>query len=150
MRIPLDYYRILGIPLQVTEEQISQAYQDRLVQLPRREYTEVAIASRNELLDQAYRVLSDVEQRAQYNQKCWKTAENETPEQAESVLSEDSNEEIDLSTENDDLDPQSPWIEISDPQLIGALLIFQELGEYELIGQYGCLLYTSPSPRDRG
>ena len=137
MRIPLDYYRILGIPLQVTEEQISQAYQDRLLQFPRREYSEVAIASRNELLDRAYSILSDAEQRAEYTQKWWGTAENETPEQAESVLSEDSNEEIDLSTENDDLDPQSPWIEISDPQLIGALLIFQELGEYELIGQYG-------------
>ena len=137
MRIPLDYYRILGIPLQVTEEQISQAYQDRLLQFPRREYSEVAIASRNELLDQAYRVLSDVEQRAEYNQKWWGTAENETPENAQSVPSESTTEEIDLSTENDDLDSQSPWIEISEPQLIGALLIFQELGEYELIGQYG-------------
>jgi len=137
VRIPLDYYRILGIPLQVTEEQISQAYQDRLVQLPRREYSEVAIASRKELLDRAYHILSDTEQRAEYTQKWWGTAENETPEQAEFVPLEDSNEEIDSSTENDDLDRQSPWIEISDPQLIGALLIFQELGEYELIGQYG-------------
>ena len=137
MRIPLDYYRILGIPLQVTEEQIYQSYQDRLVQLPRREYTEVAIASRNELLDRAYSILSDAEQRAEYTQKWWGTAKNETPEQAEVVPSEGTNEEIDLSTGNDDLDPQSPWIEISDPELIGALLIFQELGEYELICQYG-------------
>ena len=140
MRIPLDYYRILGIPLQVTEEQISQSYQDRLVQLPRREYSEVAIASRKELLDRAYSVLSDAEQRAEYNQKWWEIPENKDSEEAESVLSEEDKEEIDLSTlsiETDDLDPQSPWIEISDPQLIGALLIFQELGEYELIGQYG-------------
>ena len=76
MRIPLDYYRILGIPLQVTEEQISQSYQDRLVQLPRREYSEVAIASRKELLDRAYSVLSDAEQRAEYNQKWWEIPEN--------------------------------------------------------------------------
>ena len=140
MRIPLDYYRILGIPLQVTEEQISQSYQDRLVQLPRREYSEVAIASRKELLDKAYSVLSDAEQRAEYNQKWWEIPENKDSEEAESVLSEEDKEEINLSTlsiETDDLDPQSPWIEISDPQLIGALLIFQELGEYELIGQYG-------------
>lgn len=140
MRIPLDYYRILGIPLQVTEEQISQSYQDRLVQLPRREYSEVAIASRKELLDRAYSVLSDAEQRAEYNQKWWEIPENKDSEEAESVLSEEDKEEINLSTlsiETDDLDPQSPWIEISDPQLIGALLIFQELGEYELIGQYG-------------
>jgi hypothetical protein len=140
VRIPLDYYRILGIPLQVTEEQISQSYQDRLVQLPRREYSEVAIASRKELLDRAYSVLSDAEQRAEYNQKWWEIPENKDSEEAEFVLSEEDKEEIDLSTlsiETDDLDPQSPWIEISDPQLIGALLIFQELGEYELIGQYG-------------
>jgi hypothetical protein len=140
VRIPLDYYRILGIPLQVTEEQISQSYQDRLVQLPRREYSEVAIASRKELLDRAYGVLSDAEQRAEYNQKWWEIPENKDSEEAESVLSEEDKEEINLSTlsiETDDLDPQSPWIEISDPQLIGALLIFQELGEYELIGQYG-------------
>ena len=140
MRIPLDYYRILGIPLQVTEEQISQSYQDRLVQLPRREYSEVAIASRKELLDRAYSVLSDAEQRAEYNQKWWEIPENKDSGEAESVPLEDDKEEIDLSTlsiETDDLDPQSPWIEISDPQLIGALLIFQELGEYELIGKYG-------------
>ena len=140
MRIPLDYYRILGIPLQVTEEQISQSYQDRLVQLPRREYSEVAIASRKELLDRAYSVLSDAEQRAEYNQKWWEIPENKDSGEAESVPLEEDKEEIDLSTlsiETDDLDPQSPWIEISDPQLIGALLIFQELGEYELIGQYG-------------
>ena len=140
MRIPLDYYRILGIPLQVTEEQISQSYQDRLVQLPRREYSEVAIASRKELLDRAYSVLSDAEQRAEYNQKWWEIPENKDSGEAESVPLEEDKEEIDLSTlsiETDDLDPQSPWIEISDPQLIGALLIFQELGEYELIDQYG-------------
>ena len=142
MRIPLDYYRILGIPLQVTEEQISQAYQDRLVQFPRREYSEVAIASRNELLDQAYRVLSDIEQRAEYNQKWWGSPENQIPEESEFILSEETEDQekinlSPLSIENDGVDPQSPWIEISEPQLIGALLIFQELGEYELIGQYG-------------
>ena len=137
MRIPLDYYRILGIPLQVTEEQISQAYQDRLLQFPRREYSEVAIASRKELLDRAYTILSNAEQRTDYIQQWWGTAENETLENAESVSLESANKEIDLSTEKDDRDPQSPWIEISNSQLIGALLIFQELGEYELICQYG-------------
>lgn len=152
MRIPLDYYRILGIPLQVTEEQISQAYQDRLVQFPRREYSEVAIASRNELLDQAYCVLSDAEQRANYTQKWWGTPETEGLDDTESVPSEAAleSEEFNLATENNDSpEPQSPWIEISNDQLIGCLLIFQELGEYELICQHGeSALRTPEDPKD--
>ncbi len=45
MLIPLDYYRILGVPIQATEEQITQAYHDREWQKPRREYSEMAIAA---------------------------------------------------------------------------------------------------------
>ena len=139
VRIPLDYYRILGIPLQVTEEQISQSYQDRLLQLPRREYSEVAIASRNELLDQAYRVLSYPEERISYTQQWWGNPETEPSAEIEVVTLEDSlgTEDINLSSESEILDPKTPWIEISPTQLVGALLIFQELGEYELIHQYG-------------
>ncbi|HEY9708523.1 MAG TPA: J domain-containing protein, partial [Oculatellaceae cyanobacterium] len=67
MRIPLDYYRILGLPIQATAEQLGQAYRDRALQLPRREYSEAAIASRRQLLDEAYAVLSDPEQRSVYD-----------------------------------------------------------------------------------
>jgi hypothetical protein len=42
VRIPLDYYRILGLPIQATAEQLSQAYRDRALQLPRREYSDAA------------------------------------------------------------------------------------------------------------
>ena len=59
MRIPLDYYRILGLPIQATAQQLSQAYRDRTLQLPRREYSEAAIASRKTLLEKAYGVLRD-------------------------------------------------------------------------------------------
>jgi DnaJ-class molecular chaperone len=67
VRIPLDYYRILGLTIQATAEQRSQAYRDRTLQLPRREYSEAAIASRKQLLDEAYAVLKDPEQRSAYD-----------------------------------------------------------------------------------
>lgn len=40
VQIPLDYYRILSVPVTATEEQLQQAYRDRLQQKPRREYGE--------------------------------------------------------------------------------------------------------------
>ena len=67
MRIPLDYYRILGLPIQATAEQLSQAHRDRTLQLPRREYSEVAIEARKALIDEAYTVLADGEQRQAYD-----------------------------------------------------------------------------------
>lgn len=67
MQIPLDYYRILGVPIQATDEQLQQAYGDRSSQLPRREYGEFAIASRKLLLDQAYHILVDSEKRLAYD-----------------------------------------------------------------------------------
>ena len=50
MQIPLDYYRILGLPMQATAEQLEQAHRDRTLQLPRREYSEFAIQSRKQLI----------------------------------------------------------------------------------------------------
>ncbi len=66
MRIPLDYYRILGLPIQTSAEQLQQAYRDRTVQLPQREYSAAAIEARNQLIAAAYAVLSDPEQRQRY------------------------------------------------------------------------------------
>lgn len=116
MRIPLDYYRILGLPIQATADQLKQAHRDRALQLPRREYSEAAIATRKQLLDEAFSVLSDPEQRQTYDEQLLAT----TYEQEE-------------ATEAD----AAPTIEISDRQLIGALLILQELGEYELVLKLG-------------
>lgn len=111
MRIPLDYYRILGLPMQATADQLKQAHRDRTLQLPRREYSEAAIATRRSLLDQAYAVLSDPEQRKQVD---------------ETLLSTQYESDSDAIT-----------IEIDDQQLIGGLLILQELGEYELVLKIG-------------
>lgn len=111
MRIPLDYYRILGLPMQATADQLKQAHRDRTLQLPRREYSEAAIATRRSLLDKAYAVLSDPAQRKQVD---------------ETLLSTQYESDSDVVT-----------IEIDDQQLIGGLLILQELGEYELVLKIG-------------
>lgn len=113
MQVPLDFYRILGVPIQATPEQIKQAYRDRLQQLPRMQYSEAAIAARKQLLDEAYAVLSDVERRQTYDGDLFSEIYGEEP--AELVS------------------PLVHGIEIAPEQLPGALLLLQELGEYELV-----------------
>lgn len=131
MRIPLDYYRILGLPIQATAEQLDQAYRDRTLQLPRREYSEAAIASRKQLLDEAYAVLCDPEQRTAYDASfLTKTYEQDPSQQV--AIGFQGTEAADAS-----VDPHTPSIEIQHEQFLGALLILQELGEYELVLKLG-------------
>lgn len=126
VRIPLDYYRILGLPIQATAEQLKQAHRDRALQLPRREYSEAAIAARKQLLDEAYAVLSEPAQRQAYDASF--LAKSYEPETI-SLPPTDSRVS--------DADYYAPSIDINDNQLIGALLILQELGEYELVLKLG-------------
>ena len=121
MRIPLDYYRILGLPIQAPPEQLTQAHHDRTRQMPRREYSENALASRRALLDEAYGVLSDPAQRSAYDARFLTT-------QGESDLT------ISPLTS---LTEQTPHIDMAEHNLVGALLILQELGEYELVLKVG-------------
>lgn len=131
MRIPLDYYRILGLPIQATPEQLQQSYRDRALQLPRREYSELAIAARKQLLDEAYGVLRDSEQRSNYDTSFLaKTYELEAETQEQRPL-------LGANPPAGDIDPHSPCIEIKPTQLVGALLILHELGEYELLLKLG-------------
>ncbi|MEM4177913.1 MAG: DnaJ domain-containing protein, partial [Nitrososphaeria archaeon] len=67
MEVPLDYYRILGIPLEAEPELIEQAYEDRSVQLPHQDYSIIAQTSRKNLLKIAYDTLSNPQSRLQYN-----------------------------------------------------------------------------------
>lgn len=133
MRIPLDYYRILGLPIQATPEQLQVAYRDRTLQLPRREYSEVAIASRKELLDEAYAVLSDPEQRSTYDASFLEKTYD--PESSPSLPLKSTTTAEPTATET--IDPSSPSLDISKEQFVGALLILQELGEYELVLDLG-------------
>lgn len=132
MRIPLDYYRILGVPIQATAQQLSQAYSDRAVQLPRKEYSDEAISSRKRLLDEAHTILSDSEQRSQYDAKFLATTyELGTPKlQGLSAVPSGANKDSPAEVPN-------PSIWVSPNQLVGALMVLQELGEYELVLKFG-------------
>ena len=132
MRIPLDYYRILGLPIQATVEQLQQAYRDRALQLPRREYSEAAIAARRSLLDEAYTVLSSPEQRQTYDAQFLNTLYDSG--QGDEGRLERSPTPTGSADPND---PYSPSIDIDDRHWIGALLILLELGEYELVLKLG-------------
>ncbi len=133
MRIPLDYYRILGLPLAASDEQLRQAYSDRIVQLPRREYSSRAIASRKQLLEEAYVVLSNPKERSNYDQLYLANVydpEGSTTSVAIAV-------ENRLQENNGTAEAKSLGIDISQDELVGALLILQELGEYELVVKLG-------------
>ncbi|MEH1944391.1 MAG: IMS domain-containing protein [Nostoc sp.] len=132
MRIPLDYYRILGLPLAASDEQLRQAYSDRIVQLPRREYSQAAISSRKQLIEEAYVVLSDPKQRSTYDQLYLAHAYDPDNLAAAALALENHPESTKRGS-----DTQSLGIEISQDELVGALLILQELGEYELVLKLG-------------
>lgn len=142
MRIPLDYYRILGLPIQASAEQLQQAYRDRTVQLPRREYSSAAIAARKQLIEKAYAVLSDPEQRARYDANYFTYTGDRPAPKAEERLASISFSASSDSTKPSELFPAiidryTPSIEISDELFVGALLILQELGEYEIVLKLG-------------
>lgn len=135
MRIPLDYYRILGLPIQATADQLQQAHRDRTLQLPRREYSEAAIAARKQLLDEAYAILSNPEQRQSYDVGFLsKTCESSAATGLTATGSESLAQAV---TEAGTADPYTPSIEIQDSQFMGALLVLLELGEYELVLKLG-------------
>ncbi|MGF1587848.1 MAG: IMS domain-containing protein [Pleurocapsa sp.] len=141
MRIPLDYYRILSVPVKATPEQLEQAYSDRLQQQPRREYSESAILARQELIQHSYQVLSDSGQRAVYdaqflaNMQLWSTSE---PQDTLAETTDSETVEV-VEVVEDVPAPVSanPTIEIPSNQLIGGLLILHELAEYELVLKIG-------------
>lgn len=140
MRIPLDYYRILGLPIQATSDQLRQAHRDRTLQLPRREYSDAAIAIRKQLIDQAYGVLSDSTARRRYDARFLARTYELSPEAAaDAAAGGDYDTELDLP------EAHAPSVEIEETQFIGALLILQELGEYELVLKLGRPFLTGGS-----
>ncbi len=154
MQIPLDYYRILGLPIQATAGQLQQAHRDRGLQLPRREFSSSAIEARKQLIDEAYAVLSDRDRRRDYDSKFLASAYTVdmapeplpeghipglevTPDAGEAALRS-------LATEPGGSDAQSAKIEIESDYLVGALLLLLELGEYEQVLQLGQPLLSNP------
>ncbi|TVP61083.1 MAG: DUF4101 domain-containing protein [Nodularia sp. (in: Bacteria)] len=140
MRIPLDYYRILGLPLAASDEQLRQSYSDRIVQLPRREYSQAAISSRKQLIEEAYVVLSNPKERHSYDQLYLAHAYGPDGNGNTTVA-------VGNHAESNKTDPdiQSLSVDISQEELVGALLILQELGEYELVLKLGHNYLTNQS-----
>ncbi|MDJ0746219.1 MAG: IMS domain-containing protein [Xenococcaceae cyanobacterium MO_167.B27] len=122
MRISLDYYRILTVPIKASQEQIDRAYEDRIQQKPRREYSQIAVNARKSLLQQAYDILSDETERAEYDDK-FLTRSNSDKDQS----SQDGE-----ASESESY-PVYPTIEIPPKLLVGALIILHELAEYEQV-----------------
>jgi len=102
VRVPLDYYRVLGLTPGVAPEQVQQAYRDRVASLPRREFSDRAIESRRALLDAALTVLANPQQRQLYEQQL-------------------ASDRLGIGA----------TVEVDDGDLPGALLMLYEVGAYE-------------------
>lgn len=126
MQIPLDYYRILGLPIQATPDQLRQAHRDRVQQMPRQEYSDIAVESRKKLLNEAFDLLANVDRRRAYDASFLNRTYGE-------MTSGDEGGGLGTLV----ADPHSPTIEIDDDQFVGTLLLLQELGEYELVLKLG-------------
>ena len=115
-----------------SEEQLRQAYSDRIVGLPRREYSHTAIAYRKKLIEEAYVVLSDPKERSEYDRVYLTHAY--TPEDGR-----DSSVAVAQRAPGSqgDMDSKTLGIDISQEELIGALMLLQELGEYEQVLNLG-------------
>ena len=107
MRVPLDCYRILGLTHLSGLDKIHQAHRDRLLSMPRREYSDAAIASRKRIIDKAYETLSDRSTSA--------ISGVDEPDSDRPVLT------------------MPPQVEADEKDFAGLLLILYELGESEKV-----------------
>jgi len=137
--VPLDYYRILGLPTQATPEQLRQAYQDRVSRGPRRDYSQLAVTARQDLLDEAYRTLGDPLTRQDYDAAFLNKTYG-----VEAIVPEDTGRSGSGSTS------QSPALDIDDRQFVGAIALLQELGEYELVLNLGYPHLSNPGDIEGG
>lgn len=155
MRIPLDYYRILSVPIKASSQQLEQAYGDRLLQQPRREYGEQAILARQTLIQDAYQILSGSATRAEYDARFFSNlsvadvslseVEKVTADLVDNPAVSPELEEI-VTPESSVVESTlpSPTIEVPADKFVGALLLLQELGEYELVLELGLDFLNSP------
>ncbi|MBV5261538.1 DUF4101 domain-containing protein [Synechococcus moorigangaii CMS01] len=128
MRIPLDYYRILCVPAKATTAQITQAYRDRLSQLPRREHSTLAIEARNRVIEQAFEVLSQTETRAVYDHELsGNLFRSLVPSRPKLPFPGES------GAQGADITTHQPTIALEDRDFLGSLLLLLDLGEYELV-----------------
>jgi ARC6-like, IMS domain len=122
VRISLDLYRILGLPPQATQEQIQLAYRDRSFSLPRREYSDAAIAARKRIIDKAYSILT-----APAN------PQEAAVQESDLDLLPEANPESAVDLEISALPQAIQTIEVSERDTNGVLLLLFELGEYQRV-----------------
>ena len=118
MRVPLDCYRILGLTHLSGIDKIHQAHRDRLLSMPRREYSDAAIASRKRILDKAYEILLEHDQLR--GQPSVTNAANTTAT-------------LDEPVSDRPVATLPPQIEADEKDFAGLLLILFELGESEKV-----------------
>ena len=142
MLIPLDYYRILGLPIQATTPQLQQAYRQRSDQLPRPEYSQTAVATRQQLIDEAYTRLSQGASRQAYDETFLAGGGNTAPP----LLDAQGRRRAKPSTDR----AETPMLDLDDRQFVGSLLLLQELGEYELVLELGYPHLSNPGAIEAG
>ena len=114
MRVPLDCYRILGLTHLSGLDKIHQAHRDRLLSMPRREYSDAAIASRKRIIDRAYEIL----------------VEGDRAAITSTIALDDQASDPSLDKPVAKLPPQ---VEADEKDFAGLLLILYELGESEKV-----------------
>ncbi|MDX2256435.1 MAG: IMS domain-containing protein [Pseudanabaenaceae cyanobacterium bins.39] len=120
MRVSLDCYRVLGLTHLSGLDKIHQAHRDRLLSMPRREYSDAAIASRKRIIDKAYEALIDFHQRSS------------TPSITDSSSIDPSTNKA-SETSPSDRASLPPKVEADEKDFAGLLLILYELGESERV-----------------
>jgi hypothetical protein len=110
VRVPLDCYRILGLTHLSGLDKVHQAHRDRLLSMPRREYSDAAIASRKRIIDKAYETLTESDRLSASSESDALETDSDRP-----VLT---------------LPPQ---IEADEKDFAGLLLILYELGESDKV-----------------
>ncbi len=127
MLISLDYYRILTIPIKASKQQIERAYEDRLHQKPRCEYSTIAIEARQNLLQQAYEILCDPTERDKYDRKFLTKLQHEPASLVDKVVTTEqeklSNLDSKTSGVNTEIEEESPTLSQEFP---GTLVEAQE------------------------
>ena len=121
MRIPLDYYQILGVAFNATSEQIQQSFEDRLQQLPKQQYSNSAIAARKKLLQEAHSILLNPKRRQEHDQNLFPNIENPLENLEPSLLDDDAEKGIDVESD----------------LLAGALILLLEFGEFDAVLELG-------------
>lgn len=123
MRVPLDCYRILGLTHLSGLDKIHHAHRDRLLSMPRREYSDAAIASRKRIIDKAYEILTESAN----------TNPSNTSASDDQLISDRLSDRQKDRANVRSIVTLPPQIEADEKDFAGLLLILYELGESDKV-----------------